>query len=276
MRLGMTINTPLFSVVTITRNNLAGLKKTAQSIESQTCADYEWIVIDGASTDETAKFLSAKNILFYSEPDQGIYDAMNKGIERARGKYLIFMNAGDRFAEETILARVGRLLTEKASDLLYGDATEGNQIHSFYKTAKPETSIDFGLFTHHQAIFYRKETLGNLRYNLNYSVAADYDFTRQFIKKAHTVQYMPFAICLFEPGGVSQRHARQGRQEQFIIRSRDGVSAIKNAYIYARQSMAWTLRRLCPALYEAWKARAPQAGNKNTARAPDEIRPGHP
>jgi putative colanic acid biosynthesis glycosyltransferase len=267
---------PLFSIITITRNNLRGLKKTAESVRSQNHADYEWIVIDGASTDGTVSFLAGQDIPHTSEPDRGIYDAMNKGIEKARGAYLIFMNAGDQFARNDVLMRIAQTAVKSSPDLIYGDAHEGNESRYFYKRAKPVSSIDSGLFTHHQAIFYRAKTLSDLRYNLTYSVAADYDLTRRFLRRAKSVRYLPFAVCLFEPGGLSQCRASAGRREQFIIRSRDGVSVIKNAGIYLRQSIAWAIRRAYPPLYEAWKARALHPDNNDTGGAPDITPPGRP
>ncbi len=87
----------LFSVITVTRNNLVGLRRTHESLRIQSCGDYEWIVVDGASDDGTADYLKKTGANWVSEPDRGIYDAMNKGIARAQGRWLIFMNAGDEF-----------------------------------------------------------------------------------------------------------------------------------------------------------------------------------
>jgi putative colanic acid biosynthesis glycosyltransferase len=89
-----------YSIITVCRNNLNGLQRTCESIEAQSFSDFEWIVIDGASTDGTVEFMTNKvqdNISFFSEPDEGLYDAMNKGIDKASGDYLIFMNSGDQF-----------------------------------------------------------------------------------------------------------------------------------------------------------------------------------
>ncbi|MBP5219574.1 MAG: glycosyltransferase, partial [Bacteroidaceae bacterium] len=100
---------PIISVVTVTFNSLPLLKKTMQSVESQDYENIEYLIIDGASSDGTADYLEKydwRNIKFVSEPDGGIYDAMNKGIRMASGDYCIFMNAGDCFASPTVVSDV--------------------------------------------------------------------------------------------------------------------------------------------------------------------------
>lgn len=115
------------SIITVNLNNLEGLKKTYESVVSQTFTDYEWLVIDGGSTDGSREFIEQhqdKFVYWCSEPDKGIYNAMNKGIMRAKGEYLNFMNSGDCFAcEETLLGVFGKLRT---ADILYGYVTEEN------------------------------------------------------------------------------------------------------------------------------------------------------
>ena len=88
------------SIITVNLNNLEGLKKTYESVVCQTFTDYEWLVIDGGSTDGSREFIEEhqdKFAYWCSEPDKGIYNAMNKGIVRAKGEYLNFMNSGDYF-----------------------------------------------------------------------------------------------------------------------------------------------------------------------------------
>jgi putative colanic acid biosynthesis glycosyltransferase len=96
----------LFSIITVTRNNLEGLRRTHVSLRAQSYADYEWIIIDGASSDGTVNYLEGLAARSWSEPDEGIYDAMNKGLARARGDYLLLMNAGDSFAAPDVLQKI--------------------------------------------------------------------------------------------------------------------------------------------------------------------------
>lgn len=243
----------LFSVITITRNNAKGLRATCESLKQQICMDYEWIVIDGASTDSTLEYLKDKPALLVSEPDLGIYDAMNKGIERAGGAYLIFMNAGDRFAGPGVLQNLAGLTKTKPA-FLYGDSYEEQPgAKAFYKKARSHKKQGWGMFTHHQAMVYRREILGDLRYNLRYKIAADYDFTLRFLEKGGQVVYWPNPLCLFEAGGVSQQQAAPGRQEQFLIRKNLGISPLRNRTIFMLQYVNYALRRLFPPLYRLLK-----------------------
>jgi len=111
-----------FSIITICKDNLSELKKTHISISQQTSEDYEWIVIDGDSSDGTREWLkNIKTANWISEPDNGIYDAMNKGISFAKGKYLIFMNSGDCFDNNSVLSQCQKILEQHGSPaFVYG------------------------------------------------------------------------------------------------------------------------------------------------------------
>ena len=237
---------PRFSIVTITRNHRAGLAATAASIQTQTCTDYKWIIIDGASTDGTQDdFHNYTSAILISEPDAGIYDAMNKGLDLCTGDYVIFMNAGDQFADVLTLEMIADF-TNTPPDFIYGDSLEGNH----YKSARPYHTISQNMFTHHQAMIYNRAVLGDLRYNLDYKIAADYDLTLRFLKRAKRIVYIPAAICIFEQGGVSQRQAALGRHEQFLSRTQHrACSSLKNYIIRISQAIFWTLRIYFPALY---------------------------
>lgn len=111
---------PLLSIITINYNNLAGLAKTVDSAFNQTWQEFEYIVIDGGSTDGSAAYLESHSDRFsswVSEPDKGVYNAMNKGIAKATGEYLLFLNSGDHFFNDFVLQQYNNLLVEK--DLIY-------------------------------------------------------------------------------------------------------------------------------------------------------------
>lgn len=248
------------SVITITRNNLEGLQATAASLQTQSCRADEWIVIDGNSFDGTKKWLSQQNNLAYiSEPDKGLYDAMNKGIDRATGDYLLFLNAGDRLAAPETLANIASAISDESvqPNMIYGDSLEAAPDEApFYKAARTHRLINMGLFTHHQAILYRREALGDIRYDLGYKIAADYDLTLRFLMAHHdNVLYVPRPFCLFESGGVSQTSPDIGRKEQFLSRKRNGsCGLLVNTLIYLRQLLSWQIRRVCPGFYKRAKA----------------------
>jgi putative colanic acid biosynthesis glycosyltransferase len=237
---------PLFSIITITRNNLDGLKRTQASLESQSARNFEWIIIDGDSGDGTKDYLHDLPAVGISEPDDGIYDAMNKGIERAGGDYLLFLNAGDMLADMDILSTLSKAAAA-GPDFIYGDALESNGL---YKKARGGKELDWGMITHHQAMLYRREKIGALRYDAALKIAADYKFTRSFLSTARDMHYVPCAICIFEDGGISQRNRRLGRLEQFRVRAAEGhCSRIKNVAIYGIQSVSALTRQYLPALY---------------------------
>ena len=106
---------PLFSIITVCYNAADTIERTLKSVDSQSCKDYEHLIVDGASTDgTTSKVFALKNPLrrMVSEPDKGIYDAMNKGMSFASGKYLIFLNAGDAFHDSEVLADYERIIND--------------------------------------------------------------------------------------------------------------------------------------------------------------------
>lgn len=210
-----------FSIVTITKNDPIGLAKTKASIKNQLFKDYEWIVIDGNKED-----------------DHGIYDAMNKGIDRSLGDYIIFMNGGDTFANDTILARLSKF----DADFIYGDSIEAE----FIKSAKSIKKINQGMITSHQAMCYKRQCIGDLRFDLKYKIAADYKFTLEFLQKIHSNAYFPHAVCIFETGGFSQKNMKHARREEQQIRRELGIISYFTPY---RQLIAAGVRMLSPRLY---------------------------
>jgi len=236
---------PRFSIITITKNNPDGFAATRDSLKVQSFTDYEWIVIDGMI-----------------EADHGIYDAMNKGLDRANGQYVIFMNAGDMFATAHTL---GRIAHENA-DFIYGDAAEDGHI----KPARHD--IATGMITHHQAMVYRRAVIGDLRYDTTYHIAADYKFTAQFLMRAQSRAHINAPLCIFETGGLSQVKTALGRREQAIIRKELKIKAPGTLFMQAASQI---LKRLLPRLY--WLMRARIAGNPaGNAHIPPAPAAGNP
>jgi len=215
---------PMFSIITICLNNKDGLIRTYESLKSQSCDEYEWIVVDGVSTDGTIDFLNAlpksSEFTWSSVSDSGLYDAMNKGMALANGKYLLFLNSGDELANSLTLETVHSVSAEFDFDLIYGDALEtvatGN--HN-YKSAYSYHKRWYGMFTHHQSMFYRNKCVGRLRYDLSYKVASDYAFTCKFLKGVKEVKYIQNPICLFEGDGLTSTSEGkfQGVKEQWRV-----------------------------------------------------------
>jgi putative colanic acid biosynthesis glycosyltransferase len=247
---------PRFSILTITLNNEKGIEKTWNSIKSQSFSDYEWLVQDGASSDNTLSILKKSPADVKSEPDEGIYDAMNRLITRARGDYLIFLNAGDCLASPETLTLINEK-TAQNPDFIYGDALEELDQEQRYKTARSHQKLALGMFTHHQAMIYNRKTVDDLQYNTDYKIAADYDFTARFLQSASKVEYIPHPLCIFEAGGVSQTQTKLGRDEQFKIRKRYNLCApYQNHIIKNLQSLNMAFRTVTPNLYWRLKKHA--------------------
>ncbi|GAB4322956.1 MAG: colanic acid biosynthesis glycosyltransferase WcaE [Bacteroidales bacterium] len=213
----------LFSIITICRNNLKELKRTYFSIRDQSFSNFEWIVVDGASTDGTAEWLK-KNALarFRSEPDNGIFDAMNKGLSRAKGDYIIFMNSGDRFAHNDVLEKIARVIEEHSlPGFIYGDSLDIDQNRKpHYRKAKNATLIWRGMITQHQAMFFKSNAIGDTRYRQEYPTTADYAFVAEILQKLdpEDIVKVDFPVCKFEMGGVNEQQRFKALKEDRQIR----------------------------------------------------------
>ena len=199
-----------YSIVTICYNNLLGLIKTRESIVSQTFKDYEWIVIDGGSTDGTKEFLQCHSDEFAywcSEKDKGVYNAQNKGIAIAKGDYIICMNSGDVFHDSEVLSAVSSL--GFSADIMYGDWL---RVYPNGKTEKKEAPKKlppyFFYYSNicHQAMFIRREVMQSHPFDEAYAVVADWAKWRELREIGCTFGYLPITVCDFEAGtGLSER-----------------------------------------------------------------------
>ncbi len=165
------------TIITINYNNILGLRRTIESVISQPFNNYEYIIIDGGSIDGSKDVISdnSEKINYWiSEPDQGIYNAMNKGIEKSNGEYLLFLNSGD-YLEKGILSKID-FSTLKSDFILfdYFDLTSRKKIHLSHK--KLSFKYLFHSCPKHQAIFIRKELFSRNKYNENNKIVSDWEF----------------------------------------------------------------------------------------------------
>jgi putative colanic acid biosynthesis glycosyltransferase len=246
----------LLSVVTIVRNDAAGLERTRAGIAAQTGArDFEWLIVDGASTDGTAQIAQAFDETYasvVSEPDRGIFDAMNKGLERATGTFVVFLNAGDTFAHNGVLHRVAEALGTNDIDFLYGDSLEafgGGRLS--YKAAQGHGRVNYGMFGCHQSIYYRRSLIGAQRYEPRFRVSGDYCFTAQFLRKNPRILRLHEALCIFDLSGTSVLNKRRGREENWLVQ-RDvlGLSLARRLMISGAYLCTAFLSGRFPALYK--------------------------
>lgn len=216
---------PLFSIITVTWNAASVIAPTIRSVQRQTSSDYEMLIIDGASTDDTLDIVrraSIASLRVFSEPDNGLYDAMNKGIARARGRYLIFLNAGDAFADDAVLARLA-LLTSSNPGVLYGQTqlvnADGDVVGMRHLTAPRRLDADSfvnGMVVCHQAFVARRDLVPE--YDLQYRLSADYDWCIKVLRKSPSNAYAGEApIISYLADGMTTRHHRASLVERYRI-----------------------------------------------------------
>lgn len=199
------------SVITICYN-AEGVEDTCKSIASQSFDDFEWIVIDGGSKSEILDIFSQyknKMTYFVSEPDDGIYNAMNKGISQAKGEYLIFMNAGDSFYKETLLEEI--FTQSHKADVIYGDIEfdyiKWKKVFHSRKVHNKYFFINDTLC--HQATFIKKDVFNKLGlYDESFRIVADFEKFTNLAVNGGTFEYVPYIIASFRAGGISSDSSR--------------------------------------------------------------------
>lgn len=216
------------SVITVCLNTKDTIEETLLSIFNQTFKDIEIIVIDGASKDGTLEIIDKykdKITHFVSESDNGIYDAMNKGIKLATGDFICFLNAGDTFYDTSIFEKVEKKLIQNPEcKFIFGDAEyiskENSKIVS-YENIKNEFSIIFDNICH-QSIFYHKSLFEQFGlFSQDFKIYADWDFNINCLAKNKVkAMYLPLTICKFQLGGTCSNHESKKickREKQLLI-----------------------------------------------------------
>lgn len=243
-----------FSIITINKNNLRGLNNTMESILSQTCNQYEWIVIDGGSTDGSVELIkdNASKIHYWrTEPDGGIYNAMNKGIDVSTGDYLLFLNSGDRLASPVILSS----FMEKhfSSDVIYGNALFVDENNNEVSRAIAPEFIRLSGFwnrrgLHHQASFFSRRCFEKFRYNEENRVASDTELFMRLIYNGFSFEKWDVFVDRFEVGGISSVMSDCGSIEFKTIVNRvlpPGIKADYDEFIQNRDvDLYITIRRI--------------------------------
>ena len=189
----------IVTIITVCRNHAQELERTIRSVESQTWQEREYLVIDGASTDDTLDVIKAHEASitrWVSEPDQGIYDAMNKGVRMARGEWVIFMNAGDTFASDDTLQRV--FGSPQNADVIYGDVIKGELVK---KAEAPRNA--HRMFYCHQSAFVRTRCLREFPFDIRHRMSADFKQVKQLYLSGKTFLQLDFPVANFDTQGVS-------------------------------------------------------------------------
>lgn len=220
--------TPKFSIITVTYNAEKVLEDTIQSVIAQTYHRIEYIIIDGASKDGTPKIIEKyrdRIHILVSEPDKGLYDAMNKGIALATGDYLCFLNAGDSFhADNTLLQMAHSIHGNELPDVLYGETALVDADRHFLRMRRLSTperlqwkSFKSGMLVCHQAFFAKRQLAEP--YDLKYRFSADFDWCIRVMKKARTLHNTHLTVTDYLDEGMTTQNRKASLKERFRIMS---------------------------------------------------------
>lgn len=199
------------SIITINYNDIEGLRRTFYSVVNQSFKDFEYIVIDGGSDDGSKEFLEDNRLYFHywvSEPDKGIYNAMNKGILAANGEYLLFLNSGDTFYKSNTLFECLKIMKTNDVDIFYGNNILIDEKMNESKTFYPP-KVDFSYFMNnsfcHQSSFIKKDKLIEIgMYDENLKIVSDWKFFIVGIfKQKYSTLYLNLFVSKFYRGGIS-------------------------------------------------------------------------
>jgi len=230
------------SIITITYNDKKGLEYTLESC-GELPTSVEYIVVDGNSNDGTKEYLNSlpEKISWTSEPDTGLYDAMNKGLSRATGEYVLFMNSGDGFYSKNSMATILELLQNNKPDVLYGETMYRNEknkdigIRSEITTRKLPAELHWkklinGMLVCHQSYIVKRELA--CQYLTN-NLSADIDWMIETLKKATKIQNANMLIANYLVGGVSTQQHRKSLTDRFkVFVKHYGLLKTLNAHVY--------------------------------------------
>jgi glycosyltransferase involved in cell wall biosynthesis len=218
---------PRLSVITIVYNNVRDIERTIRSVVNQTYANIEYVIVDGQSNDGTLQIIEKykdRIAKFISEKDEGIYDAMNKGLSLATGDYVIFMNSGDEFYDSETVAAV--FASGDDADIYYGEtemiADDGSSLGQRRHQAPAKFTwrgFKYGMSISHQAIYIRR-SLAEL-YDRRYRLSSDIDWVIRAARKAKKIVNVNRYLAKYLVGGMSKKKHRQSLMERFDIMKRN-------------------------------------------------------
>lgn len=214
---------PKISIITIVYNNVRDIEHTLLSVINQTYSNIEYIIIDGASTDGTLAIIqkySGSIDKLLSEKDGGIYDAMNKGLAKATGDYVLFLNSGDELYDNNTIQTI--VDKGNGADIIYGETKlvdEGRNIIGDRRHKAPAQfdwkSFQYGMNVCHQAIYIKRDIAEP--YDLQYKLSADVDWVIRAAKKAKSTQNVNCYVTRYLVGGMSQKRHKQSLKERYDI-----------------------------------------------------------
>jgi len=196
------------TIVTVSLNNRTGLEKTIRSVISQRKISVEYIVIDGGSEDGSLEIIKKYGLniaTWVSEPDQGPYDAMNKGIGLSTGEWINFLNAGDVFLSSDSLSGIIQQTRHDGIDAIYGDSLADYGDFKVYRKARPFEELWKGMIFSHQALLMRASLLKEERFDTRYPKIADYELILRCLRDPARVRYIPVPLVICDAFGISNK-----------------------------------------------------------------------
>lgn len=259
----------LFSIITVSFNEAKNIARTIESVISQSYKDYEYIIVDGASKDGTyeieQKMLSTINdidVKISSEPDTGIYNAMNKGVAKAEGEWLIFLNAGDLFVNRRVLENIAIKISKakECSDIYYGEVIcKYKNLYKVIRTSEPSV-LKFRMPFCHQCAVIKKELMKKYKYDESYRIAADYNFFLSAYLDNAKFENIHNIIAVFSLDGISSRESIESEIEYLSIRYSKGVLSDEEYRIALRKlrgnkKKIEALKKMTPAILQELRRR---------------------
>lgn len=210
----------LITIISVSYNCADNVEKTIRSLENQTFKDFEYLVIDGNSSDRTVEKVKErqhlfKNITIISEPDKGIYDAMNKGVSKANGRYVFFLNFGDCLYDDSVLECIAKEMKSDA-DIYYGNIEKNGHIIIQKGKATLFNCIYREYMICHQSIFAKRKLLQKYPFDLQYKLCADRDWLIKVLQRKHHVEYVNKTICRYDTTGQSSNPERFMRESKLV------------------------------------------------------------
>lgn len=233
------------SIITVAYNSAKTIADTLNSVGVQTHPNVEHIVVDGASTDETLALVRNHpnpNIRLVSEPDKGIYDALNKGIRLATGEVVGFMHSDDLFADAPVLQRVAAAFADPQIDAVYGDLqyvrkdNHDEVVRYWQAGAFSRTRLRWGWMPPHPTFYVRRSVYARLgMFDTSYRIAADYDCMLRFLGAGDVrVAYIPHVLVKMRLGGASNRSLKN-----IVQKSREDYHALKSNKVGGLGALVW-------------------------------------
>lgn len=256
---------PKMSIITVCFNAVSVIEKTILSVLAQQYQNIEYIVIDGGSKDGTVDILekyASKISYWVSEPDNGIYDAMNKGVRVSTGDYIGFINAGDKYVSDSVIGEVSHLIQTHDPDVVYGDVVLAYS-HGKYMAKPLELDLFDRLFPFsHPASFVKALRIKNNPFDLTYKIVADYNLFYCLFKKGCTFKYLPLPIAEFEAEtGLSSKSVLPTFLEVSKINGR--IYTIKGKFLYGLLWGKHQIKQVLSVIFPKLFTQATQASIKN-------------